>query len=129
MKKFKIAATIMFIQAVFMEIATGIIVMPLLLKNASSVSQYFSFIVPYFNENIVFMLAMSLIFELIRLVGAIGLWNNRMWGLVLSIINCSVTMVLMIFMLPAGIADGILSCTALILILVQYFGKQKIITE
>ena len=129
MKKFKIAATLMFIQAVFMEIATGIIVMPLLLKNASSVSQYFSFIVPYFNENMVFMLVMSLIFGLTRLIGAIGLWNNRMWGLVLSIINCSVTMILMIFMLPAGIADGIFSCTALILMLIQYFGKQKIITE
>ena len=28
-------------------------------------------------------------------------------------------------MLPAGIMDGILACTALILILTQYFGKKK----
>lgn len=32
----------------------------------------------------------------------------------------------MIFMLPAGIIDGILACTALILISTQYFGKDKI---
>jgi hypothetical protein len=35
-------------------------------------------------------------------------------------------MALMIFMLPAGIIDGILACTALILISTQYFGKDKI---
>lgn len=50
-----------------------------------------------------------------------------MWGLVLSIINCVITMALMMFMLPAGIMDGILACSALILILTQYFGDKKII--
>ena len=50
-----------------------------------------------------------------------------MWGLALSVITCTVTMVLMTFMLPAGIADGLLSCTALILLLTQYFGARKIV--
>jgi hypothetical protein len=35
-------------------------------------------------------------------------------------------MVLMIFMLPAGIVDGFLACPALILILTGYFGKKEI---
>jgi hypothetical protein len=48
-----------------------------------------------------------------------------MWGFALSLINCIVTMSLMIFMLPAGIADGILAGTALILILTEYFGDKK----
>jgi hypothetical protein len=29
-----------------------------------------------------------------------------MWGLVLSVINCVVTIALMMFLLPAGIMDG-----------------------
>ena len=50
-----------------------------------------------------------------------------MWGLVLSILNCIITMILMMFMLPAGIMDGVLACSSLILILTQYFGDKKII--
>ena len=53
--------------------------------------------------------------------------KNKMWGLVLSVINCVITMGLMMFMLPAGIMDGIFVCSALILILIQYFGDKEII--
>ena len=49
-----------------------------------------------------------------------------MWRLALSVINCVVTMALMMFMLPAGIVDGIFACTALVLMLTQYFGDKKI---
>jgi hypothetical protein len=38
-------------------------------------------------------------------------------------------MALMIFMSPAGVMDGILACSALILILTQYFGKKPIIEQ
>ena len=38
-----------------------------------------------------------------------------------------ITMILMMFMLPAGIMDGVLACSSLILILTQYFGDKKII--
>ena len=73
------------------------------------------------------MLIMGMLYGIVRVIGAIGLWKNRMWGLALSIINCVITMALMMFMLPAGIMDGILACSALILILTQYFGDKKII--
>ena len=61
--------------------------------------------------------------------GAIGLWKNKMWGLALSVINCIITMALMMFMLPVGILDAIFTCSALALILIQYFGDKKIIEE
>lgn len=73
------------------------------------------------------MLIMGMLYGIVRVIGAVGLWKNRMWGLVLSIINCVITMALMMFMLPAGIMDGILACSAWILILTQYFGNKKII--
>ena len=38
-------------------------------------------------------------------------------------------MALMIFMLPAGIMDGIFACIALLLILTQYYGDKKIIEQ
>jgi uncharacterized membrane protein (DUF2068 family) len=64
-----------------------------------------------------------------RIVSAIGLLKNRMWGFILALINCIVTMALMIFMLLAGIMDGILSCTIIVILLMGYFGKSKITKE
>ena len=61
-----------------------------------------------------------------RLIGAIGLLKNRMWGLALSVINCVITLALMMFLLPAGVMDGILAGSALVLMLMQYFGDKKI---
>lgn len=72
------------------------------------------------------MTIMSVIYGIMRLIGAVGLLKNRMWGLSLSIMNCIVTMVLMIFMLPAGIMDAIFACSALVLILMVYFNSRKI---
>ena len=50
-----------------------------------------------------------------------------MWGLALSVINCVITLALMMFLLPAGIMDGLLAGSALVLILMQYFGDKRII--
>ena len=128
MKKYKIAAILMIIHSGLMELGGCLALIPVLLSNSNTVDvgQYFSFIVPYLQENLYLMIIMGGIYGAVRLIGAIGLLKNRMWGLVLSVINCVITMALMIFMLPAGIVDGIFACTALILILTQYFGNKKI---
>ena len=73
------------------------------------------------------MIFMGAIYGVFRLVGAIGLLKNKMWGLALSVINCVVTLALMTFLLPAGIMDGLLAGSALILMLIQYFGDRKIV--
>jgi uncharacterized membrane protein (DUF2068 family) len=72
-------------------------------------------------------MVMGAMYGILRILGAIGLLKNKMWGLVLSVINCVITLVLMMFLLPAGIMDGVLAGGALILILLQYFGNKKII--
>lgn len=81
------------------------------------------FALPYLQDNLYLMMAMSGVFAALRVIGAVALWRNRLWGLVLSLINCVVTLVLMIFLLPAGIADGLLSGTALVLILHGWLGR------
>ena len=129
MKKYKIAAILMIIHGLFMEIGGCMCLVPIFIlgSNKFDINQYFSFIVPYFQENMNLMIVMGAVYGIIRVIGAVGLWKNRMWGLILSIINCVITMALMTFMLPAGIMDGVFACSALILILIGYFGDKKII--
>jgi len=131
MRKYKTAAILMLIHGGLMELGGCLALLPVLLfgNENMEISNYFSFIVPYFQQNLYLMMIMGGIYGVVRIIGAIGLLRNKMWGLALSVINCVVTMLLMMFMLPAGIIDGILSCTALVLILMQYFGDKKIIED
>ena len=131
MKKYKIAAILMIIHGGFMEIGGVLCMIPCLLLRTDKfdICQYFSFIVPFFNEHLFLMIIMGAMYGIIRIIGAVGLWKNRMWGLVLSVINCTITIALMMFMLPAGVMDGVLACTSLVLILLQYFGDRRIIED
>lgn len=131
MKKYRMASILMFIHGAFMEIGGCLCLIPVFIlgNEKFDINQYFSFIVPYFQNNMNLILIIGMIYGVVRVIGAIGLWKNRMWGLVLSVINCIITMALMMFMLPAGIIDGILACSSLILILTQYFGDKQIIQK
>ena len=112
-----------------MEIGGVLCAIPALILGSDKfdIGQYFSFKLPYFQENLYLILFMGAMYGIVRIIGAIGLLKNKMWGLALSVINCVLTMALMMFMLPFGIQDGLLACSALILILTQYFGNRKII--
>lgn len=129
MKRYRIAAWLMIIHGGFMEIGGVLCALPTLIFGADkfNIAQYFSFKLQYFQDNLYMVLLMSALFGVIRIIGAIGVLKNRMWGLVLSVINCSVTMILMMFMLPFGIQDGLLAAGALILLLTQYFGNKKLV--
>ena len=129
MKKYKLASILMIIHGGFMEIAGVLCMIPALIFGTDKfdMGQYFEFKFPYFQDNLYMMMVMGAMYGVLRLIGAIGLLKNRMWGLVLSVINCIITISLMMFLLPAGIMDGILAGSALILILIQYFGDKKII--
>ena len=128
MKKYRIAAVLMIIHGGFMEIGGVLCMIPALMLGTDKfdIGQYFEFKLSYFQENLYLMMVMGAIYGVFRLIGAIGLLRNRMWGLVLSVLNCVITVVLMMFLLPAGIMDGILAGSALILILMQYYGDKKI---
>ena len=128
MKKYKIAALLMIIHGGFMELGGVLCMIPALMLETDKfdIGQYFEFKLQYFQDNLYMMMIMGAIYGVFRLIGAIGLLKNRMWGLVLSVINCIITIILMMFLLPAGIMDGILAGVALILILMQYYGDKKI---
>ena len=128
MKKYKIAAIIMIFHGGFMELAGVLCMIPALLlgNDKFDIGKFFEFKLQYFQDNIYMMIVMGAIYGVIRLIGAIGLLKNRMWGLVLSVIICIITITLMMFLLPAGIMDGILAGSALILILMGLYGDRKI---
>ncbi|WP_430591472.1 DUF2127 domain-containing protein [Humidisolicoccus flavus] len=128
--KIRWAAGLMLAQGILMEGAPFLALPVLLLLDVdqSVMAHGFSFIVPFFNEHLFLMMAMSGLFGALRIIGAIGLLKNRMWGFWFSIVQCSVTLALMIFMLPAGIADGVLSGGALLLLLMARFGATPIVS-
>ena len=128
MKKYKSAALLMIIHGGCMELGGVLCIIPALIAGTAKfdIGKYFGFKLPYFQENLYLMMVMGAIYGILRLIGAIGLLKNRMWGLALSVINCVITIALMMFLLPAGIMDGILAGSALVLILTEYFGDRKI---
>ena len=129
MKKYKLAALLMIIHGGCMELGGVFCLIPAIILGTDKfdIGQYFSFKLPYFQDNLYMMMVMGAIYGVLRMIGAIALLKNKMWGLVLSVINCVITIALMMFLLPAGIMDGILAGSALILMLIQYFGSKKII--
>jgi uncharacterized membrane protein (DUF2068 family) len=131
MKKYKIAAIIMIIHGGFMELVGVLCMIPALLlgNDKFDIGKFFEFKLQYFQDNIYMMIVMGAIYGAIRLIGAIGLLKNRMWGLVLSVIISIITITLMMFLLPAGIMDGILAGSALILILMGLYGDKKITND
>ena len=90
MKRYKIAAWLMIIHGGFMEIGGVLCALPALILGSGKfdIGQYFSFKLQYFQDNLYMILFMGAIFGVMRIIGAIGLLKNRMWGLALSVINC-----------------------------------------
>lgn len=128
MKRYKTAALLMIIHGGFMELGGVLCMIPALAWGTDKfdIGRYFEFKFPYFQDNLYLMMVMGAIYGVLRLFGAAGLLRNRMWGFALSVINCIMTLALMMFLLPAGIVDGILAGSALILLLTQYYGDKKI---
>ncbi|MGO1545155.1 MAG: hypothetical protein ACTHXA_12550 [Gulosibacter sp.] len=127
----KWAAGLQFAQGVLMEGLPfiGLFVMLAMGIDAGMLSRGFSFIVPFFDDHLYLMMAISGVFVALRILGSIGVLRNRQWGYVLSLINCTVTLALMMFMLPAGMVDGILSGGALVLLLMAKYGRTPILED
>lgn len=102
-----------------------VVLLALNIPQASIAERADVFALPYLQENLYLMMAMSGVFAALRVLGAIGLLRNRLWGLGLSLINCIVTLILMVFLLPAGLLDGVLSGTALVLLLLAWLGRSS----
>ncbi|WP_241978979.1 hypothetical protein [Cryobacterium sp. Hh7] len=124
--QYRWAAGLLLVQGVLMEglVFIGVLVLlALRIPQTTIVENADVFALPYLQENLYLMMAMSGIFAALHVLGAVGLLRNRLWGLALSLINCVVTLALMVLLLPAGLLDGVLSGAALVLLLFARFGQ------
>jgi len=126
LRKVKIAAVIILIHGI-MEVIGTVGSLMAGISGTVDIGEYMHFILPAFQENIVLVTYTSGIYGVLRIIGAIGLFKNRQWGLSLSIICSVITITLMMFILPAGVLDGVLSSSVLVLLLFTYYGDKKII--
>lgn len=120
------AASLLLIQSILMgaSVFVGLLVLLALgVPQATITDRVEVFGLSYLNDNLYSMMAMSGVFAALRIIGAIGLLRNRMWGLMLSLGNCVVTLVLMTFLLPAGLVDGVLSGVAFLLLILVRWGR------
>jgi uncharacterized membrane protein (DUF2068 family) len=125
-RELRAAAVLLLAQGVLMEglVAVGLVVLLVLGVPQSTLTDDAQvFALPYLQENLHLMMAMSGIFAALRITAGIGLWRDRLWGLALAGIMSAVTLVLMVFLLPAGLLDGVLSGTALVLLLHARLGR------
>ena len=120
MKRYKIA-TIIIITHAFIEVGGFFSMLPIWIMGTDP-AEFLPFDPPTVDVAIA-----GLFWGVFRAIGAVGLWRGKMWGLVLSGINCVIALILMMHLLPFGIVDGILGGSALILMLTGYFGKKKIL--
>ena len=68
-------------------------------------------------------------FALGRLMAAIGLLRNRLWGFWLSIFISSASVVWAVFFLPLGGLDMLLCLAIVLLLLVGRFNQQSILSK
>lgn len=126
--QYRVAAWLVIAQGAVMEVG-AFLAMPVLVMldvDESGIGEHFHFALRYFRDILYLLMVMSGIFGVLRVLGGVGILRNRLWGLVVTAVMCLVTLVLMIFMLPAGIADGLLSGGALVLIVVSWCGQRPL---
>ena len=78
------------------------------------------------NNHTLYMIPVFLVFTSMRLLAAVGLLLNRMWGFWMGIFVSGVTFCVMILFLPLGALDGVISVAVVTFLLIGYCGKQKI---
>jgi uncharacterized membrane protein (DUF2068 family) len=125
-RELRAAAVLLLVQGVLMEglVAVGLVVLLVLGIPQEAITDHARvFALPYLQDQLHPMMAMSGIFAALRITAGVALWRDRLWGLVLAAVMCGVTLVLMVFLLPAGILDGVLSGSALVLLLHARLGR------
>jgi uncharacterized membrane protein (DUF2068 family) len=125
-RELRAAAVLLLVQGVLMEglVAVALVVLLVLGIPQSAITDHVQvFALPYLQDALYPMMAMSGVFAALRITAGIGLWRDRLWGLALAGVMCVVTLLLMVFLLPAGLLDGVLSGTALVLLLHARLGR------
>jgi uncharacterized membrane protein (DUF2068 family) len=122
------AAVLQLLQGVLMEgtVFVGFFVLLALDVPQESVGRYFEFRLDYLQDNLYEMMLLCGVFAALRVIASVGLLRGRAWGAALTVVNCVVTLVLMVFLLPAGLADGVFCGGTIVLLAWALFGDRRI---
>jgi hypothetical protein len=77
-------------------------------------------------SNIVIVILLGTIWGITRWIAALGIWSSRKWAVCLGSIICAVTLISSISIIPTGLMDTIFSAPTLILLLLFWFGNEKV---
>ncbi len=95
-----------------------------LILQPAIVLQHFAF--DELNGQPAALAGVGVVMGLLRLLAAGGILRNRIWGWGLGVLLSVITFTMLTLYLPAGMADAILSGTALFDLLVGRYGSMRI---
>lgn len=84
------------------------------------------FIFREIEENWQQALFIGIISGVIRIVAAISIFKRMKWGVILGLVMSAITLSSLTLYLPFGMADELLAGIVLVLLVMAYWGKEKI---
>ena len=85
------------------------------------------FIFPEIRENWQYAIFIGLVAGAIRIVAAVGIFKWMKWGVVLGMAFSAITLTSLTFYLPYGVMDEMMSGIVLVLLVMAYWGKEKMV--
>jgi hypothetical protein len=87
------------------------------------------FVFQELKENWQYAILIGLVAGAIRIIAAVGVFKSMKWGLALGIAMSIITHSTLAFYLPYGIMDALLAGIVLVLLVMAYWGKEKMVEE
>ena len=89
----------------------------------------FSEIQTLFDHQAGWLIPLFLFYTGLRVISAIGLWKNRLWGFWLTVFVASATLVMAPFLLPFTTAEMLLNGVLIVILFFARFGESEILPE
>ncbi len=115
------------------ESIDSVVILLIVVKAIPNLSVILRFDIPFIQhilENRMVVLApLFWTFAFLRLVSAVGLLKNRLWGFWIGIVNLVLSMILAVLFLPFGGIEFIVCGVILVFLIVGYCGKRPVVPD
>ncbi len=81
-----------------------------------------------FDSQATWLVPLFLFYTSLRVISAIGLWRNRMWGFWLALFVSAATLIMAPLLLPFTTVEMLLNGVLVVLLLIGFFGDALIFT-
>lgn len=122
MKALRVAAVLMVVHGVIEF--SGLVALAVFGGRMSG-SGFSPFAWDFLRDQAIPMAILGGVFGALRIVAAVGVRRNLLWGVALGLVMSVVTVVLMVFMLPSGLMDAALAAPTLVLLLTGWLGGRR----